>query len=48
METNGIKMFYETFKSIFAIDSNSYSKDSIYWITTEDNIVTSIREQYQP
>lgn len=48
METYGVKMSYETFKSIFAVNSNSYSKDSIYWITTENNIVTSIKEQYQP
>lgn len=45
---NGVNMSYEEFKSIFSVNSNSYSKDSIYWITTDNNIVTSIKEQYQP
>lgn len=45
---DGVSLSYEDFKKIFAVNSSSESKNSMYWITVDKNIVTNIKEQYQP
>jgi len=37
-----------TFKNLFAVDSNSLLKESLYWVVVKDSVITSISEQYQP
>ena len=44
----GESISYLTFKNLFAVDSNSSLKESLYWVVVKDSVITSISEQYRP
>lgn len=44
----GESISYPTFKNLFAVNSNSSLKDSLYWVVIEDSIIKNISEQYTP
>ncbi|MBU1200264.1 hypothetical protein KJ953_01865 [Patescibacteria group bacterium] len=44
----GESISYLPFKNLFAVDSNSSLKESLYWVVVKDSVITSISEQYRP